>query len=114
MQQLRFALTFSGGKAERHRVSARRIAEVIQGISDDILDVCRIISHDDIEIDWNVIAQSCRLYIVGSPRPSSLSLSFETDPADIKWPVEAGRIYVSGLYQLPIEDNGDLPPGINR
>jgi hypothetical protein len=114
MDQLKFALTFKGGKAEKHRVSARRLAEIMQSISDDILDVCRIISHDDLNIDWNEIARGCRLYVVGNPQPSSLSLSFETEPVGTKWPVEAGRIFASSLYQLPIEDNGDIPLGINR
>lgn len=119
MAQLKFTLSFHGGKAEGHRVSADTLAKVFRGISDDIENVCRVISSDDVNIDLHEILRSCKLYIVASPKPGSLELHFATEESNTKWPEMAGRVLVSSLRELPVEAldgdfDEDLPKGLTR
>jgi|GEM_PF-5868150 len=114
MAQLKFALTFYGGKANAHRVSANRVAEIIQHLGEDIQDVCRIISHEDVNLDFKEIIRGCRLYVVGEPKPSTLTISFETEDVQTEWPEKAGRTLVTGLKMLRMEESDELPKGINR
>lgn len=119
MAQLKFTLSFHGGKAERHRVSADTLARVFKGIGDDIENVCRVISSEDVNIDLNEILRSCKLYVVASPKPGSLELRIATEESNTMWPETAGRVLVSALRELPIdaldEDvDEDLPKGLTR
>lgn len=115
MAKLQFDLTFYGGKADNHRVSASKVAELINGLSDDILEVCRIIAHEDIEIDFNEIMRDCKLYIVGTPQPSTVTIRFETAESQTDWPAIAGHTLVESLQILQREQNGEhLPRGITK
>lgn len=116
MAQLRFKLSFHGGKAEKRRVSADTLAKVFKGVSDDIENVCRVISSEDVNIDLHEILRSCKLYVVAEPKPGSMQLCFETEESNTKWPVMAGRVWASGLRQLPVTEelDEDLPKGLTR
>lgn len=115
MGELRFTLKFFGGKADEHRVSANRLADILRSIGSDIQNVCHIIAADDVNTDVSEIARGCKLYVVGTPKESSLEIPIATEQTESKWPVLAGRTYVSALKELPSDDDGDnLPKGINR
>ncbi len=115
MAQLRFTLSFHGGKADKHRVSADILARIFRGLSDDIENVCRVISSEDVNIDIQEIISSCKLYIVGQPQESSLAIPVATEESQTKWPEIAGRTYATSLRQLPMDDlDEDLPRGLTR
>ena len=115
MAQLRFTLSFHGGKANQHRVSADTLARIFHGLSDDIENVCRVISSKDVNIDIQEIIRSCKLYIVGQPQESSLAIPVATEESESKWAEIAGRTYAANLSQLPMDDlDEDLPEGLTR
>ncbi|MDQ3254880.1 MAG: hypothetical protein M3R15_13400 [Acidobacteriota bacterium] len=115
MAQLRFTLSFHGGKANEHRVSAHTLAKIFHGLNEDIENVCRVISSEDVNIDLREILRSCRLYIVAAPQKGSLVVAVATEEADTKWSEIAGRVYAAGLKQLPLSDlDEDLPKGLTR
>lgn len=115
MAQLRFTLSFHGGKAKEHRVSADTLAGIFRGLSDDIENVCRVISAEDVNIDIQEIIRSCKLYIVGQPIEGSLAIPLATEVSQTPWPEKAGRVFTTSLSQLPFEDLDDeLPEGLTR
>jgi hypothetical protein len=113
MGELRFTLTFFGGKAEDHRVPAHKLGGILRNLEDDIKNVCRVVSSDDKNVDLAEIISGCKLYVVGTPKESSLEIPIATIQSDTKWPEVAGQTYLSALKELP-EANGELPRGINR
>jgi len=115
MPQLKFTLSFHGGKAEERRVSADTLARIFRGLSDDIENVCRVISSEDVNIDIQEIMHSCKLYIVAEPKQGSLAIDVATEESTTGWPEMAGRVYASSLRQLPLDDfEDDLPKGLTR
>lgn len=115
MAQLRFTLSFHGGKADEHRVSADTLARIFRGLTDDIENVCRVISSEDVNFDIQDILRSCRLYVVAEPKQSSLAVAVATEESETEWPEMAGRVYASSLRQLPLDDSDeDLPKGLTR
>lgn len=113
MGELRFTLTFFGGKADDHRVPAHKLGDVLRGLEDDIRNVCHVIAADDQNVDLSEITRGCKLYVVGTPKESSLEIPIATVESGTQWPEVAGRTYVAALRELP-ESNGELPRGINR
>lgn len=115
MAKLKFTLSFHGGKADEHRVSAETLARIFRGLSDDIENVCRVISSEDLNIDLQEIIRSCKLYIVAQPKEGSLCLSVATEESPSKWAEMAGTVYASSLKQLPLFDSDeDIPKGLTR
>lgn len=113
MGELKFKLTFFGGMAEQHRVPAHKLGGILRNIESDITNVCRLISTDDPNVDLSEILVGCKLYVVGTPRESSLEIPIATNESQSQWAEKAGRVYVSAIKALP-ESNGELPHGINR
>lgn len=113
MGELKLTLTFFGGKAEEHRVPAHKLGGILRDLEADIRNVCHLITSDDPNVDLDEILSGCKLYVVGSPKESSLKIPIATSPSETNWPLAAGRTYVSALRELP-ESNGELPRGINR
>jgi hypothetical protein len=113
MGELKFKLTFFGGIAERHRVPAHKLGGILRSLEDDIKNVCHVISSDDPNVDLAEILSGCKLYVVGTPKESSLEIPIATVESQTNWPEIAGRAYVSAIRELP-ESNGELPRGINR
>jgi len=113
MGELRFTLTFFGGMAKEHRVPAHKLGGILRYLEDDIKNVCHVISSDDPNADLKEILNGCKLYVVGTPKESSLEIPIATIPSETKWPEMAGRTYVSAIRELPQSD-GELPRGINR
>jgi hypothetical protein len=113
MGELKFTLTFFGGKADEHRVPAHKLGGILRDLEDDIKNVCHLISSDDPNADLSEILRGCKLYVVGTPKESSLEIPIATPTSETKWPEVAGHTYLSALRELP-EANGKLPRGINR
>lgn len=113
MGELRFTLTFFGGKAEEHRVPAHKLGSILHLLEDDIKNVCHVVSSGDPNVDVREIMRGCKLYVVGTPKESSLEIPIATPESQTKWPEAAGRAFVSALRELP-SANGELPRGINR
>lgn len=113
MGEVRFTLIFFGGKADDHRVPAHKLGGVLRGLESDLRDVCRVVSSDDPNIDLSEIINGCKLYVVGTPKESSLQIPVATPQSDTKWPEVAASTYLTALRELP-ESNGTLPRGINR
>jgi hypothetical protein len=115
MAQLRFTLSFHGGKADKHRVSADTLAKIFRGLTDDIENVCRVISSEDVNIDIQEILRSCKLYVVAEPKRSSLALAVATEESETAWPETAGRVLATSLNRLSLDDaDDDLPKGLTR
>lgn len=113
MGELRFTLTFFGGDAEAHRVPADNLTSVLRNLEDDIQNVCHVITSDDPNVDLSEILNGCKLYVVGTPKESSLEIPLATSDSATSWPEKAARTYVAALTELR-EANGELPRGINR
>jgi hypothetical protein len=113
MGELRFTLTFFGGKAEDHRVPAHKLGSILHFLEDDLKNVCHVVSSEDLNADVVEIMRGCKLYVVGTPKESSLEIPIATEESKTRWPELAGRTYVSALRELP-SANGELPTGINR
>lgn len=115
MAQLKFTLSFHGGKADEHRVSAETLARIFNGLTSDIENVCRVISSEDVNIDMQEILRSCKLYVVAEPKRSSLALAVATEESETSWPEMAGRVYATSLNQLSVDDvDENLPRGLTR
>lgn len=115
MAQLRFTLSFHGGKADEHRVSADTLAKIFRGLTDDIENVCRVISSEDVNIDIQEILRSCKLYVVAEPKRSSLALAVASEESETAWPEMAGRVLATSLNRLSLADvDDDLPKGLTR
>lgn len=112
MGELRFKLTFFGGKAEGHRVPAQKLGNVLHDLEHDITNVCHLISSDDPNIDLSEILSGCKLYVVGTPKAGSLEIPIATRKSETAWPEKAGRAYLIALRNLP--DSEELPKGLNR
>jgi hypothetical protein len=118
MKELRFNLTFYGGKAdEEHRVPANRLAHVLKSMGDDLVSVCNLISAKDPNIDIHQIERACKLYVVAAPLPSTFTLPIAASEGT-PWVERAGEAWISGLSQLPVFGevlpDSNLPVGINR
>ena len=113
MGELRFKLTFFGGKAEEHRVPAHKLGSILRNLEHDITNVCHLISSDDPNVDVSEIIIGCKLYVVGTPKASSVEIPIATTESSTDWPQMAGRAYVSAIRELP-ESDGELPRGMNR
>src|SRR5688500_8370274 len=119
MAGLRFNLTFFGGKADEHRVLANTLADLLKSMGDDLVNVCRLISTEDLNIDVRELEQQCRLYVIGQPKPSTLTLTIAAPEAQTEWVSKAGDVWLEGLSTLflglgPIPLDDRLPIGINR
>lgn len=113
MGELSFTLTFFGGKAERHRVPAHKLGSILRNLEDDIKNVCHIVSTEDPNVDLQDIIQGCKLYVVGTPKASSLAIPIASEKSESAWPELAVHAYVDALKELP-SSNGELPKGLNR
>ena len=114
-----FNLTFFGGKADEHRVLANRLAELLEKMGDDLVEVCRLISVEDVNIDLRELQDECKLYVIGEPKPSTFTITIGASEATTDWVSMAGDVWVeslSGLYSIPGDaaEDGHLPKGINR
>jgi hypothetical protein len=118
MGDLRFDLTFFGGKADEHRVLADRLAELLKNMGEDLVEVCRLISTEDLNVDFRKIEKECKLYVIGDPKPSTLTVTVGAPEATTEWVRMAGDVWtesLSSLYVIPGTDADDtLPRGINR
>lgn len=116
MANLQFNLTFFGGKADEHRVLADRLAVLLRNIGDDLVEVCRLISTEDLNVDFREIEKECKLYVVAEPTPSTFTVKVRASEAKTEWVHMAGDVWAEGLsslFVIPGDDNG-LPRGINR
>jgi hypothetical protein len=118
MGDLRFNLTFFGGKADEHRVLANRLADLLRSMGDDLVSVCRLISTEDVNIDLRELENECKLYVVAAPKASTLTITVAATEAHTDWVAQAGEVWLESLadlYTVPgsIPDE-KLPKGINR
>jgi hypothetical protein len=121
MGDLRFDLTFFGAKADEHRVLADRLAVLLTNMGDDLVEVCRLISTEDLNIDLRELEKECKLYVIGDPKPSTLTVTIGAPEARTEWVGIAGDVWAEGLSTLYVIPGTDGPPdseilprGINR
>lgn len=109
MARVRFALTFYGGKAEEHKVSAARLAEVIRDVSEDLKEAYQAIVQSK-----GMAPGQFELYVVARPKATSFSLRLETETANERLVGTVSRDYIDSLAELREElgGNGRLPGGL--
>ena len=118
MGSLKLDLTIYGGKADDARVDASRMADILQGLTKDLRDICRNLSQEDIDTPWPLKEASCRLYVVGLPtKGKSVTLPLASEETPVEWGVLSGEAYINGLNQLRsyhrLRDHS-LPSGFSR
>lgn len=111
MAQLRFTITFRGGKADKHWVPVEILAKVFDGIKSDLANVYRVVSAEDVNISIEDIKHDTKLYLAAEPSPSSQTLSFVSEPTDRDVAEKAAHYWVKGL-RIVAAGGSDLPPGI--
>jgi hypothetical protein len=114
MHKLRFALTFKGGKADKHRLPVYIVAEIIRYLNDDLLGVCQELAANDSKVSPETLKRECALWVVGFPKKSSATFDFETDPLSTEWPIIAAETYISAIKHLPAMTNAELPRGFTE
>ena len=109
MAKVRLSLTFYGARAEKHRVSAARVADVIKNLNEDLTEACQMTRRRSIGAPVE-----CYLYLVGHARASSLSLRLEGESLHSTAIAVASRKYIEGLSDLKkFAGNGFVPPGMS-
>jgi len=108
MGSLKFQLIIFGGIADdpEPKVAADKVADVLKGMTLDVLDICRNLSADEAEV------KGCRVYVEGPPQKGR-SLAFPMT-AEEEWGIQA---YASGIVELrESEDLGavTLPKGFDE
>jgi hypothetical protein len=116
MGQLKLSITFRGGQADKHRISADTLSKICNGLSSDIENVFRLVSTADIDITTEDIKKESKLYLAADPQKSSLHLQFVSDENSSEWIEVAGKHWGQGLR---IIGSGrvygeTLPHGINK
>jgi len=111
MAQLRFTITFRGGKADKHWVPVELLAKVFDGISSDLENVYKVVSADDVDVSIEQIRHDSKLYLAAEPKASSQTLSFVSEPADNETIEKVGHYWVKGL-RIVGAGVSELPPGI--
>lgn len=97
MGQLKLSITFRGGKADKHRISANTLSKICEGLSSDIENVYRVVSAKDVDITIEDIKQESKLYLSAEPEKSSLKLHFVSDSTEREWVEVAGKKWGQGL-----------------
>lgn len=95
MARVRLTVTFFGSRADRHRISALTLSEVVRDLVQDISDVCQSAAQQR-----RIDPVECRLYTVGQPKASTVTLEFEVESTNGRLIGAASRSYVRGLDQI--------------
>lgn len=118
MTQLRFDLRIYGGEAEKPRVDAAVVGKILEGMSRDVLEVCRNLSHEDQVTPWAAKEKSCRLYIIAPPvKGRSLSIPTAIPESEVEWGAKSLKAYVDGLTEIKSPRAGHsihLPRGFSK
>jgi hypothetical protein len=116
MGQLKLTITFHGGKAEQHRMSATTLAKVFQAISDDIQNVYRVVSHADVNVTLDEIKRESKLYLSAEPAAGSFKLHFISEETPNEWVEISGKEYGRGLRMIGSGhlESEILPLGITK
>jgi hypothetical protein len=114
MGQLKFSITFRGGKADKHWVSVDTLARVFQAISSDIANVYRVVANEDLDVTFDEIKHDSKLYLSAEPKAGSQILHFVSEPSESNWIEVAGKKWGQGLRIVASGafDGDTLPKGI--